>query len=257
MPDIPIALFFLLSLVVLWAGIVIGSRIQESRKALVESEMTVITVLEGALLTLFGLLIGFTFSMAVNRYDTRKLLAVQEANAIGTTWLRTAALPDPVRTQEQSLLRQYAQERLLYHTEFRAREEAHYNEQQADVLRKRLWAVASAYAVDHRESVTGLYLQALNSAIDAAGERVAADENRIPAEAWWMLVFVGFVACAVMGTKIGPRRWVLQSILPVVLAATLTMTMDLDSPRFGLIRITQVNMERVVQDMTTLPQQTP
>jgi len=257
MPDMPILGFFVLCLVVLWLGILIGSWIQGSRKALVESEMTVITVLEGALLTLFGLLIGFTFSMAVNRYDARKLLAVQEANAIGTTWLRTATLPEPVRTQEQSLLREYTQERLLYHTEFRAREESHYSEQQADALRKRLWAGASAYAVDHRESVTGLYLQALNSAIDTAGERVAADENRIPAEAWWMLLFVGFVACIVLGTKIGPRRWLLQSILPVVLAATLTMTMDLDSPRFGFIRVTQVDMEKVAADMTTLPQQAP
>jgi hypothetical protein len=256
MPDMPIAAFFVLSLVVLWLGILFGSWAQQIRKALIESESNVINVIEGALLTLFGLLIGFTFSMAVNRYDARKLLAVQEANAIGTTWLRTALMPDPVRTQEQSLLREYVQERLLYHTEFRAREESHYNELHAQTLRKKLWAVASDYAVDHRESVTGLYLQALNSTIDIAGERVAADENRIPAAAWWMLLFVGFVACAVMGTKINPRMVLLQSILPIVLASTLTMTMDLDSPRFGFIRVTQTEMQRVGQDMG-LTQQAP
>lgn len=256
MPDMPIVGFFLLCLVVLWVGILLGSWAQQIRKELIERDSQVLTLLEGALLTLFGLLIGFTFSMAVNRYDARKLLAVQEANAIGTTWLRTEFLPDPLRTQEQNLLREYVQERRLYHTEFRAREESHYNELHAQALRKKLWELASAYAVDHRESVTGLYLQALNSMIDIAGERVAADENRIPAEAWWMLLFVGFVASAVMGTKIDPRMILLQSILPIVLAATLTMTMDLDSPRHGFIRVTQHQMHTLEQDMG-LPQQAP
>jgi hypothetical protein len=60
-----------------------------------------------------------------------------------------------------------------------------------------------------------------------------------------------------MGTKIGPRRWMLQSILPVVLAATLAMTRDLDSPRSGFIQVTQVDMERVSKDMARLPQQAP
>lgn len=257
MPDIPIAVFFILCLVVLWLGILVGSWIRQARPAAVESESKIITVFEGALLTLFGLLMGFTFSMAVSRYDMRKTFAVEEANSIGTTWLRSGLLPEPVRAQEQSLLREYVQMRLLYHTEFRSRQEAAATEERAELLQARLWAPADNYAAEHRDPVSALYLQALNNAIDLAGERVAADENRIPAEAWWMLLFVGFVANVVMGTKIGPQRWLLQSILPVVLAATLAMTLDLDSPRFGLIRVSQADMERVAKDMARLPQQAP
>lgn len=257
MSDLPIMVFFVLCLAVLWAGVLLGSWIHHSRRAVVEREDKIISVIEGALLTLFGLLIGFTFSMAVSRYDMRKMLAVQEADAIGTAWLRTAVLPEPVRTQEQTLLREYMQQRMLFHSEFRAREEVRYNEEQAETLRRGLWAVASDYAIDHRDPVTSLYLQALNNAIDLAGERLAADENRIPEEAWWMLLFVGFVASIVVGTKIGPQRWLLQSILPIVLAATLAMTLDLDSPRFGFIRISQIDMQRVADEMKTLPQQVP
>jgi hypothetical protein len=256
-PDIRIWEFFVLSMVVLWAGILAGSWIHAIRPEVVENENKIISVLEGALLTLFGLLMGFTFSMAVSRYDTRKLLAVQEANAIGTTWLRTATLAEPVRTEEQNLLREYVQQRILFHKEFRGRGDVRETVEHAATLQERLWAAASNYATDHREAVTGLYLAALNNAIDTAAERDAADENRIPAEAWWMLLFVGFVANVVMGTKISPRRWLLQSILPVVLAATLAMTLDLDSPRFGLIRVTQIDMERLAQEMTRLPQQAP
>ena len=108
------AVFLLLSLVLLGLGMVIGTRIRERREQIIEREGKIITVLEGALLTLFGLLIGFTFSMAVNRYDARKTLVVTEANAIGTTWLRTALLAEPARSEEQGLLREYVQQRMRY-----------------------------------------------------------------------------------------------------------------------------------------------
>ena len=136
-------------------------------------------------------------------------------------------------------------------------ENARETEERAETTQAKLWAVASNYAIDHRDPVTSLYLQALNDAIDTAAERVAAEKNRIPAEAWWMLLFVGFVANVVVGTKIRPRKWMLQSVMPVVLAATLAMTLDLDSPRFGFIRVAQADMERLAQEMTRLPQQAP
>lgn len=257
MPDIRIWQVFLVSLVVLWLGILGGVWTHATRERVVESENKILTVLEGALLTLFGLLMGFTFSMAVSRYDMRKLLVVTEANAIGTTWLRTTTLAEPERTEQQNLLREYVQQRIVFHAELHKRDELVGTQEQIDKLQGQLWAGASNYAAEHRDAVTGLYLQSLNQMIDVAGERVAAEENRIPLEAWVMLLFVGFMATLVVGTKIGPSRWVLQSILPVVLAATLAMTMDLDSPRFGFIRVTQVSMERVAHDMGRLPEQAP
>ena len=257
MPDVRIWACFVVSLIVLWLGILLGVWVRSSRTEVVESESKVLTVLEGALLTLFGLLMGFTFSMAVSRYDMRKLLVVTEANAIGTTWLRTAVLDEPTRTQEQNLLREYVQERMLYHQEFSKRHELRETLEGIEKLQGQLWAVASNYAAEHRDPVTGLYLQTLNQMIDVEGERVAADDNRIPMGAWGMLLFVGFVSTLVVGTKISPRRWVLQSVLPIVLAMTLAMTMDLDSPRFGLIRIDQNPMARIAQGMARPPQQMP
>ena len=257
MPDIRIWQVFVLSLVVLWAGILVGVWTRSIRADVIETESKVLTVLEGALLTLFGLLMGFTFSMAVNRYDMRKLLVVTEANAIGTTWLRTATLPDPLRTEQQSLLRQYVRARILYHTELQEPKELAETQEQIDKLQAQMWAGASNYAVDHREAITSLYLQTLNQSIDVAAERAAADANRIPLEAWVILLFVGFMSTIVVGTKMGRDNWLLQSILPVVLATTLALTLDLDSPKFGFIRIDHVPIEKVVQDMGRLPQQAP
>lgn len=257
MPDVRIWACLVVSLVVLWLGILIGIWVRSSHTELVESESKTLTVIQGALLTLFGMLMGFTFSMAVNRYDLRKQLVVTEANAIGTTWLRSATLAEPTRTEEQTLLREYLRQRMLYHQEFMRREDLGEAEDQIDKLQGRLWAAASNYAIERRDTITSLYLQTLNQTIDLEGEQVAADENRIPTGAWLILLFVGFVATIVVGTNVSPRARILQAVLPIVLALTMATTMDLDSPRFGLIRITQAPLEKVAQTMGRLPQQAP
>ena len=195
-------LFLLLSIVLLWVGIVMGTRIREMRDQVIERESKIVTVLEGALLTLFGLLIGFTFSMAVSRYDTRKVLVVTEANAIGTTWLRTALLAEPARSEEQNLLRQYVQQRVRYLSVGNDRAAIGDSLQRASALQARMWAVASNYAPEHKDVTTSLFLSTLNDTIDVSEERTAANENRIPAEAWWMLLFVGFAATLLVGLDV-------------------------------------------------------
>jgi hypothetical protein len=121
-----------------------------------------------------------------------------------------------------------------------------------------MWAAASNYAADHKDATTSLFLSTLNDSIDVSEERTAADENRIPAEAWWMLLFVGFAATLLVGVDVRAKSWALQATLPIVLAGALGMTMDMDSPRYGQIRITQPSMERVAQQIaSSLPQQAP
>lgn len=250
--------FVLLSVLLLFVGMVLGTRIRESRLEIIERESKIITVLEGALLTLFGLLIGFTFSMAVSRYDTRKTLVLTEANAIGTTWLRTSLLTEPTRSEEQSLLRQYVQQRLRFLSAGHDRAAIEDSLRRSSDLQARMWAVASDYAAGHKDVTTSLFLSKLNDSIDVSEERTAANENRIPAEAWWMLLFVGFAATLLVGLDVRARSWALQATLPIVLSGALGMTMDMDSPRYGLIRITQPSMDRVARQMAkSLPQQAP
>ena len=250
--------FFLISTVLLWLGMALGARIRIWRGHVIEEESKIVTVLEGSLLTLFGLLMGFTFSMAVSRYDLRKELVVKEANAIGTTWLRTATLAEPTRTQEQTLLRQYVPARLEFVSAGYDSEAEADSLKRTEELQARLWAVVSGYATEHRDPVTALYLSTLNESIDTSEERTAADENRIPGEAWWMLLIVGSVATVLVGMDVKSNSWVLQAMLPLVLAAALGLTMDLDSPRYGLIRIGQASMDRLAQQIGgSLPQQAP
>jgi hypothetical protein len=125
-------------------------------------------------------------------------------------------------------------------------------------LQARMWATASNYAAEHKDVTTSLFLSTLNDTIDVSEERTAANENRIPTEAWWMLLFVGFAATLLVGLDVRPKSWVLQLTLPIVLSGALALTMDMDSPRYGLIRITQPSMDRVAQQMmSSLPQHAP
>lgn len=250
--------FFAIVVVLFWVGIWLGTRIRIWRSQLIEQEIKIVTVLESALLTLFGLIMGFTFSMAVSRYDLRKDLVVKEANAIGTTWLRSASLDEPTRSEMQRLLRQYIPARLEFVRSGQDREAEADSLKRTSEFQARIWALASSYATTHREAITGLYLSTLNDSIDASEERTAADENRIPDEAWCMLLIVGFVATVLVGMDVKSNSWVLRAMLPLVLAAALGLTMDLDNPRYGLIRIPQPSMDRVAQQIAnTLPQQAP
>lgn len=241
----PPAIFFLGSFLLLWIGIAIGSRIRGMRRQLLEGESKIISVLEGALLTLFGLLMGFTFSMAVSRYDLRRQLPVKEANAIGTTWLRSSTLPEPLRSQTQDLLMQYVVTRVGFLAAGHDTERMKESLSRTADLQTRLWSVASNYALDHRDPVAALYIAALNDSIDVTEERTAAFENRVPGEAWGMLLFIAFASTVVVGLDVSSHSAVLRILLPFILAGALAMTLDIDSPRYGLVKSTQPSMERL------------
>ncbi len=245
--------FFIVSFALLWLGFFLGSRIRRARSQILDGESKLISVVEGALLTLFGLLMGFTFSMAVSRYDARKELIVKEANAIGTTWLRTSALEEPTRSQTQQLLRQYVAARIRFLTSGHNNEAMQASLSQTTDLQTRLWSLATSYAMNHRDAITGLYLSTLNDSIDVAEERTAAFENRVPSEAWGLLLFIGFAATVVIGLDATTGSPVLRIILPFILAGALAMTLDMDSPRYGLIKPTQPSMDRLQQQMGPQP----
>lgn len=243
------AVFLIVALALLWLAMALGSWLRRRDPVLVESEHTMITVLQGALLTLFGLLMGFAFSMAVSRFERRVELVVNEANAIGTAWLRAQTLDEPVRSQEQALLREYVAERVRFF-DVRARPaEVTASLARASELQSEMWAAASSYATGHRDPVTGLFLSALGECTDLAEQRTSAYENRIPGLTWTMLLFVACAATLMLGLGVRSRSRVLKAVLPVVLAGVLALTMDMDDPYSGLVSVRQTSMLRTAEMM--------
>jgi hypothetical protein len=147
-----------------------------------------IALILGAILTLLALLLGFTYAMSGSRYEIRRQLVVEEANAIGTTYLRAKALPESRSSQIQELLRQYAALRIEF---ARARDESPQKVREVDNRSKELhsliWSHAVALARENPNPVTSIFLQTLNEMIDLHSKRLAAYRNRVPLSIWCSL----------------------------------------------------------------------
>jgi hypothetical protein len=248
-PGLFFALVLSLLAVATFAGLAIRSRFLEG----VERESESLKTMEGAVLALLGLLLGFTFSMAVSRYDQRKQLEIAEANNLGTLWLRTSLLSESGRMAERDLLRRYLPVRIAFLASGTNEQALNQDQQQTGALQADMWRVANAEANTRRDPQTALFIAALNDSIDITEERTAALENRIPATAWAMLLFLGAVASLIVGTGPRSKSIVLRVLLPLVLAAALALVYDLDSPRSGLIRVQQQSMLRVQQQVSATP----
>ena len=159
--DHPLELFFAglaLFLLAAWAGAWIQRRSDEPTSEAFE-------LVQGATLTLLGLLLGFTFAMAVSRFDLRMELAVDEANAIETAWLRAGLLPDQMNTQSRALLLTYANARLELRKAgpdegFRAAAEQH-----AQQTQMKIWTLGEQAAAERRDSISALYFDVTQSGL--------------------------------------------------------------------------------------------
>jgi len=199
--------------------------------------------IEGATLGLLGLLLGFTFAMAVTRYDLRVQLVVDEANLIERVWLRTDTLPAPLNQQSRALLASYLHVRLEQRRAGLDPAAIDMAETRADQLQAQLWEVAVKAAALNRDVISNTYMSELNEMFDMQTRRSEARGNRIPVEAWLLLIFIAMVSTSLAGYEIGAetlgesgRRWMLN-VLPLVLAVVLMLIADLDTPRSGLIRV--------------------
>lgn len=212
-----------------------------------------ITALQAALLGLLALLLGFSFSMATARWDMRKRAAIDEANAIGTTYLRTSLLPEPQRSEIRTQLVAYVDARLSPDVmspdpAARARSVA-----EAQRIQSRVWelAVAAAFA-DPRPTTSGLFVQSLNAMIDAHGTRVALGEDRVPEIILWILLAVGVGSLALTGYATGAarrRRLVAGGLVAVLVALVVVLIVDLDRPSRGVIRVSDTNLRSLREAM--------
>ncbi len=212
-----------------------------------------LSALQASTLGLLGLLLGFSFSMAVNRYDLRKQLEVDEANAIGTTWLRAAALDEPERTAARNVLRTYISVRsgfLDASPDPAALDQA---TERSTELQAELWQIATAAATLRPDGIRGLFLASVNNSVDLSEKLTAALENRIPGIAWLLLLFMAASASLLTGLSFTSRSSVLLAILPIIVGASLTLILDLDTSRTGLVQVEQQSIHRVEQQINSSP----
>jgi len=245
--DFPIV-SLVVSFGVLWLGAEIGNFLRNRWNLLNEEERSDFNVLLGASLTLLGLLIGFTFSMAVSRYDQRKNYEEAEANAIGTEYVRADLLPPSKAAEVRELLKKYLGQRVLFYTTRDADQLSKINADTTD-LQSKLWAAARDPALAQPTPVTALAVSGMNDVLNSQGYTQAMWWNRMPRAAWVLMVSIAF-GCNVLigfGARRTERR--LFVIMPLAVSISFFLIADIDSPRRGTIRVAPQNLLSLAQSL--------
>jgi hypothetical protein len=241
--DYPLAAIFIVSLVAILAATEIGRQV--GMRATGQAGDSVST-LEAAILGLLALMIGFTFSMALSRYEGRRDAVLNEANAIGTTALRARLLPAPHNTEVLKLLRDYVQIRLDVTTRAPTAAEIDAAITRSNVLQEALWQEAKAVAVIDKGLVpTGLFIQTLNEMIDNQQKRLTAASNFVPS-----IVLIGLYGVAIVASGFAGYASGLQSrrsrlpvyLMGTIICAVILLIQDLDRPGTGFITVSQQPM---------------
>lgn len=212
-------------------------------------------VVQGALLTLLGLIIGFTFSMAISRYDQRKNLEESEANAIGTEFVRADLLPAADGAKVRALLRQYTEERIRFYVA-RSRDEEASVKTRTVQLQNELWAAVVPAATANPNQLMALVISGMNDVLNAQGYAQAAWWNRIPPAAWLLMLVIAMACCISVGY--GSRdarreRWMMLAV-PFIVATSFFSIADIDSPRAGVIRVIPQNLHSLADSMAPIVQ---
>jgi hypothetical protein len=240
---LPLWLLFVLTSALLFAASELGCRLgARARRAGQGEQPSQVGAIMGAALALFGFLLAFTFGIAASRFEDRRQLVLQEANAIGTTYLRAGLVPEPQRSEIRGLLREYVQLRIDA-SSFRGLGTAI---ERSDRVQQELWARAAALGTAPSVPITtGLFVQSLNETIDLHAVRLAALRNRIPGPIWAMLFFVAFLGLVMLGYHAGvsgARSRPVTLALILSFAAVMVLIADLDRPGQGLFRVSQQAM---------------
>jgi hypothetical protein len=237
---------FVLALVFQGLAAFVGDFFRKRTKQFKQGERHDFDTVQAATLTLLALIIGFTFSMAVTRYDQRKPLEEAEANAIGTEYLRTDLLPGDLGGHARELLRKYLDLRIAFY-EGDGRGTGDIEKRTAN-LQNELWA-SVAPAAAQPTPVMALVIYGMNEVINSQGYTQASWWNRIPIGAWAMMAVMAISCNLLIGYGERRRGEYILFILPVVVSVGFFLIADLDSPRGGVIRVHPQNLQATAQSL--------
>jgi cytochrome bd-type quinol oxidase subunit 1 len=245
--DYPIAVLFG-SFVVFWIAAWVGNWFRGGNGIVNEhAHADFVFVLSGAL-TLLALMVGFSFSMAVTRYDQRKNYEEEEANAIGTEYVRADLMPAADATKVRGLIQIYLAQRILAYED---RNEPGLRQIDAETARLQtdMWSSIARSASEKPSPVSGLVAMGMNDVLNSQGYAQAAWRNRIPVAAWLLLVIISIFCNVLVGYGAYGRSPLLFLILPIALSISLFLIADIDCPYRGVIRVHPVNLESLAASL--------
>ena len=229
---------FALMVVASEAGFRVGRKSGNQAKDTKSQHLTV----EAGILGVLGLLLGFTMSMALTRFEIRKHLVLEEAQAIGAAHLLTQLLPVEEGREIADLLRAYTNVRIRGE-DGRGYEQITAARQESGRLQEAFWRRAVAYSQKDPNPVpSGLLLQSLKEVIQLDAARLMAFQDQVPAAVIYAIAVVGLLAVMVVGYTFGLsglRQPFSICMLSLAITLVLAIIVDVDRPREGLIHVSQ------------------
>jgi hypothetical protein len=251
--NFPLWLLCLATVGLTWLALEGGYRIGKWRhkQTSVEKEPPV-GAMVGSILGLLAFMLAFTFSMAASRFDARRLAVLDEANAIGTTYLRARLLPEPHRTEVSKFLKEYVDVRIQGVKDGKFAEAI----VQSEALQESIWneATKAAESKNSNPVMTGLFIQSLNEVIDMHARRVqVGTRSRIPISIWVVLFSFALLGMAAVGYQAGlsaTRRSPVMLGMVIAFAGVFFLIADLDRGHEGFLNVSQqalIDLQRTMQ----------
>src|SRR5271166_3714783 len=241
MMNFPVLLFFPTA-IILWLAARYGAVVRR-RRPLQEGERDDFGIVQSATLTLLALLIGFTFSMAITRYDLRKNYEEAEANAIGTEYVRVGLLPPADAARLQVQLKRYTDLRIAFY-KTRGGDELRRIDDDTAQLQTDMWNAVQTPALAQPTPLMALVVAGMNDVLNSQGYTQAAWWNRIPIAAW-VFLFLTAIGCNLLvgyGSRTDQAKSALLIVMPLLVAISFLLIADIDSPRGGLIHVAPQNL---------------
>jgi hypothetical protein len=243
-------LVFVLSFFVLWLSARIGASFLRRRRKSGEDIHEDLGVILAATLTMLALIIAFTFSMAISRYDQRKNYEEEEANAIGTEYMRADLLPAADAAKVRALLKDYLDQRVLFYIT-RDGQQIRQIDARTAQLQTELWSAILAPVAAQPTPPIALVVSGMNDVLNSQGYTQAAWWNRIPVAAWVLMAAIAICCNLLVGygvRNVKPGD-ILLLVLPLVVSISFFLIADIDSPRHGVIRVNPQNLTSLVESL--------
>ena len=210
--------------------------------------------IQTSILGLLALMLAFTFSMSITRFETRKHLIVEEANAIGTAYLRTKLFDDPYRSDLQNLLRRYLDNRLSFIDVGIEEQKIITLLNQSDEIQLEIWNEVCALAGhDEKLPIVSLMIQSVNELIDLHTKRLEETINRLPDMILYLIYVITGLGLALTGYMAGldgRRNFIIMFLLAFSFAAVGITIIDLDRPRRGFVKEQSTSLLRLRSSLT-------
>ena len=246
--DNPFAVFAI-AVLAQWGAAFAGDLLRRTLRPLKKDERDDFDTVLTATLTLLALIIGFSFSMAVTRYDQRKNYEEAEANAIGTEYLRADLLPADVAAGVRQLLKAHIEQRVIfYNSNGQPGQDASAN---AAKVEDELWSSVVRTAGAQPNPIVGLTVSGMNDVFNAKADTAAAWLNRIPPGAWVLMLLIAIFSNLLLGYRERSSGRLALLVLPVIASIAFFLIADIDSPYVGVISVVPHNLIATSEAMRT------